>query len=254
MRVLAIVHELDCGSGVFAEAVRDTGAQLDQWLLPEEADPPADPLHYDAVLTFGSATHPDQSREHPWLAAEMTLLRGLLDRGVPVLGVCLGAELLASAAGSEVRRAQQPEIGWHTVRVTGAGVTDPLLGPLAPEFEALEWHSYECAPPPGATSLAVSDRCLQAYRLGDTAWGIQFHAEVTEADLETWIDDYRSDPDAVAMGLDAERLRSVSRPLMASWNMLGRGLCQRFLSVAASRKERCRLGSAHDRSSPPFRP
>jgi GMP synthase-like glutamine amidotransferase len=134
------------------------------------------------------------------------------------------------------------------VRTADAALTDPLLGPLAPEFEALEWHSYQFALPPGGTALAVSQRCLQAYRLGDTAWGIQFHAEVTEADLDAWIDDYRSDPDAVAADLDAERFRSVGRPLIADWNKLGGELCRRFLSVA------CQLGSTDDRPSPPLRP
>ena len=135
----------------------------------------------------------------------------LLDRGVPLLGVCLGSQLLAEAAGAPARRASEPEIGWHEVEVTGGGSRDPLLGPLAPRFEAFQWHSYECPLPPGATALARSDMCLQAYRIGDSAWGIQFHAEVTRADAEAWIDDYRSDEDAVRIGLDPDALRRRTR-------------------------------------------
>jgi hypothetical protein len=81
--------------------------------------------------------------------------------------------------------------------------------------------------------LARSDACLQAYRLGDSAWGIQFHAEVTAADAERWIDDYRSDPDAVEIELDPEPLRKQTRVAIGSWNALGRGLCERFVEAAA---------------------
>ena len=174
--------------------------------------------------------HVDQEHQHPWLAAQRTLLAKLLERQVPLLGVCLGAQLLAAAAGAAVERAPVAEIGWYPLRTTPQAITDPLLGPLAPEFDALEWHSYSFALPPGATPLARSDTCLQAYRVGETAWGIQFHAEVTQPDLDAWIADYRSDPDALS--LDAERFRTESRPRMEPWNQLGRELCQRFVAVA----------------------
>jgi GMP synthase-like glutamine amidotransferase len=229
MRALAIVHQSDAGPGVFAEAAREFGASLDEWLLPEDR-PPADPFGYDAVMTFGGAMHVDQEQEHPWLVAEERLLAGLLEREVPLLGVCLGAELLAAAAGATVRRASAPEIGWYEVRPIGPAQPDPLLGPLAAPFEALEWHSYEFSLPPGATALAESDACLQAYRVGDRAWGIQFHAEVTGDALDSWIDDYRSDPDALT--IDPEHFRSSSRSRMEQWNGLGRELCGRFLAAA----------------------
>jgi GMP synthase (glutamine-hydrolysing) len=235
MRVLAIVHQADAGPGVFADATRAAGAQLDSWLLPEQGSPPHDPRDYDAVLTFGGATHPDQDVHHLWVPEEKALLADLIERRVPVLGVCLGAQLLAGAAGAQTRRAREPEIGWYEVELTDAGRRDPLLGPLAPRFQALEWHSYEFTLPPGAVALARSQTCLQAYRVGDVAWGIQFHAEVTLADFERWLADYRSDPDAVALGLDPKALHERTRAAIASWNALGRGLCERFLNVAAQR-------------------
>jgi GMP synthase (glutamine-hydrolysing) len=171
----------------------------------------------------------------PWLADEKALLAELLARGVPLLGVCLGAQLLAEAAGAPARRAREPEIGWYAVEASAAARADPLLAPLAAGFEALEWHSYEAPLPPGAVTLASTPVCLQAYRIGETAWGIQFHAEVTPQDFEAWLDDYRSDPDAVRVGLDAAALRSRTRAQMGAWNELGRGLCERFLEVAAAR-------------------
>jgi GMP synthase (glutamine-hydrolysing) len=231
-RVLAIVHQPDAGPGVFAEAIRDAGAILDTWLLSTAPEPPDDPAGYDAVMTFGGAMHPDQLVAYPSLAQEKAVLGELLDRRVPLLGVCLGSQLLAEAAGGEAHRTGRPEIGWYRLETTEEAAEDPLMGPLAPGFNALEWHSYETSLPPGAVPLARSEACLQAYRVGGNAWGIQFHAEVTLEDVEAWLDDYRSDPDAVALGLDPERLRSETREAITDWNRLGRELCARFLAVA----------------------
>jgi GMP synthase (glutamine-hydrolysing) len=231
MRALAIVHQRDAGPGVFADAIHARGAELDTWLRTESDCPPRDPHGYDAVLVFGGAMHADHERRHPWLRAEKTLLADLLERGVPLLGVCLGAQLVAEAAGAPARRAARPEIGWHEVDVTGEGMADPLLGALAPRFEAFQWHSYEFPLPPGAVPLARSAVCLQAYRAGDSAWGIQFHAEVTREDAQAWIDDYRSDADAIHIGLDPEALRRRTRDAIEDWNAVGRALCERFLAA-----------------------
>jgi GMP synthase-like glutamine amidotransferase len=231
MRVLVIVHQPDAGPGVFAHAIRDAGAAMDAWLIPE-AEPPGDPFDYDAVLTLGGAMHADQEDDHPWLAAEKQLLAELMERAVPLMGVCLGAQLMADAAGAQVGRAKLPEIGWYEVKTSDHADDDPILGPLAPGFTALEWHSYEFLLPAGATPLASSAACLQAYRIGGHAWGIQFHAEVTDADFEAWIDDYRSDPDAAH--IDAGELRSRTREAIADWNELGMDLMKRFLAVASA--------------------
>ena len=210
----------------------ERGDQLDSWEIAEGAGPPADPRTYDAVLSFGGAMNAHQEEEHSWLRFEKDLLAELLRGGMPLMGVCLGAQLLAEAAGAAPRRASQPEIGWHEVEVTAEGAEDPLLAPLATRFTAFQWHSYEAPLPPGAIALARSPVCLQAYRIGDSAWGIQFHAEVSTADAEYWIADYRSDPDAVRIGIDPEALRGQTRAAIGDWNRLGRELCGRFIDAA----------------------
>jgi GMP synthase (glutamine-hydrolysing) len=235
MRALAIVHQRDAGPGVFADATAARGVELDQWFIDETDAPPADPFGYDAVFTFGGAAHPDQDSAHPWMRPEKELLAQLLDREVPLLGACLGSQLVGAAAGSSPRRASEPEIGWYEIEVTAAGRDDPLIGPLAPSFTGFEWHSYEVPLPPGGVELARSAVCPQAYRVGELAWGIQFHAEVSGADAAAWIDEYQVDPDAIAMGLDSQTLRAETAPRMEAWNRLGRELCDRFLDVVAAR-------------------
>jgi GMP synthase (glutamine-hydrolysing) len=232
VRVLAIVHQRDAGPGVFAEAIRERGDELDIWLPPEGEAAPADPLGYDAVLVLGGAVHPDQSADHGWLGEELELLKNLLAQEVPLLGLCLGGQLVAAAAGSTPRRATRPEIGWHRVELNPEGAEDPLLAPLAPGFEAFQWHSYEFPLPPGAVALAQSDFCLQACRIGPAAWALQFHPEVSAADALDWIDDYRCDEDAVRIGLDPAPLRAETEAKIAAFNQLGRDLCGRWLTAA----------------------
>jgi GMP synthase (glutamine-hydrolysing) len=229
---LAVVHQRDAGPGVFADAARRRGVALETWLRAESEAPPRGLDAYGAVMSFGGAMHADQEDEHPWLGQEKELLGELLARGTPLLCVCLGAQLLAEAAGASPRRASEPEIGWCKVGLTEDGAADPLLAPLAPGFEAFEWHSYEFSLPAGAVALAHSERCLQAYRIDEHSWGIQFHAEVSAADAHGWIDDYRSDEDAVRIGLDPAALRAQTRERIRGWNELGQGLCERFLEAA----------------------
>ena len=234
MRVLAIVHQDDAGPGVFAEAIVAAGGEVDRWLVPDRPEPPADPFGYDAVLVLGGAMNVDQGEKHGWLAGEKALLAELLERERPLLGLCLGSQLVAEAAGAEPRRASRPEIGWHPVELTAEGAADPLLAPLAPGFEAFQWHSYEFPLPPGAVALARSEVCLQAARVGKAAWALQFHPEVSKADALWWIEDYRSDPDAVALGVDPAVLAAETEGKIGGFNQLGRDICLRWLAAAGA--------------------
>lgn len=229
VRVLAIVNQRDAGPGVFGQAVEAAGHELVEWAPADEGSPPET---VDAAIPLGGAMNVDEEDRYPWLAAEKRLLAELLERGTPLLGVCLGAQLVADAAGAEVRRASEPEIGWYEVELEPSD--DPVVGPLPERFTAFGWHSYGFALPPGAVPLARSPVCLQALRAGARAWGIQFHAEVTRETLGGWLDGYRVDPDAVRIGLDPDAVRAESEQRIDAWNALGRGLCERFLEAAAT--------------------
>jgi GMP synthase (glutamine-hydrolysing) len=226
VRVLSLIHQPDAPTGTFADAVRDRGAELLEWNIAQ-GPTPASPGGFDAVFVFGGGMHVDQEEEHPWLRTEDTLLKGLLQDRVPTFGVCLGGQLLAKAAGAHVGPAPEEEVGWYEVELTQDAASDPVFGGAPPRFEAFQWHSYAFGLPPGATPLALSPVGLQAYRLEDFAWGIQFHAEVTEAIVRRWI------------AADGNRRRIDFAP-MESWSRLGRGLADRFLDLAARRPRRGR--------------
>jgi GMP synthase (glutamine-hydrolysing) len=144
-----------------------------------------------------------------------------------VLGVCLGGQLLAKAAGAWVGPASRPEIGWFPLELTEEAAQDPVFSRLPRAFDAFQWHFYAFDVPEGGVELARNDVCTQAFRLGERAWGVQFHPEVTLAQVEGWIDD----PDDPCP--DPEGLRAETRVRIAEWNALGRTLCGAFLEVAA---------------------
>ena len=221
MRVVAVTHGPNVGPGVFGAAVSDAGHELEEWCVPLGAAPPEGA---DAYFVFGGAMHPDQDEHHPWLADEHRFLADALDRGTPLFGVCLGAQLLARAAGAAVRPAAASEVGWHPVELTEAAAEDHVFASLPKRFDAFEWHHYTYDVPTGATELARSETCTQAFRLGN-AWAIQFHAEVTEPQIQEWLAQSAADVD------DVSAFRAATRERMGDWNRLGKQLACSFLDA-----------------------
>ncbi len=137
------------------------------------------------AVFMGGPMNVDEVERHPALAAEREWLAEAVERGMPVLGVCLGAQLLARALGAEVRPGRRAEVGFAPVEVTAP--EDPLLGGLAPRTEVLHWHGDVFDLPDGAEQLASSElTACQAFRAGD-AWGVLFHPEADFALIEAWL-------------------------------------------------------------------
>jgi GMP synthase (glutamine-hydrolysing) len=233
MRVMSILHPGGGHSGLLRERASAAAHELVEW-TPGAGEPlPAPLADFDAIAVYGGGMNVADHHRLPWLTGEIELLREALERRIPLLGVCLGAQLLAAAAGAEVYRVVPPEIGWLEVERVAAGVDDPVLGGLPERFTAYQWHSYACRLPAGAVELARSPVCTQAYVLGGHAWGVQFHPEVTPDVLVEWIDDYASDPDAVAAGMDPAAARAELPERLGPWNAIGRRLFDGWLAAAA---------------------
>jgi GMP synthase (glutamine-hydrolysing) len=138
-----------------------------------------------AVFMGGPMSVNDAAR-HPQLAEEIEWLRGAVAAELPLLGVCLGSQLLARALGADVAPGPAQEIGFAPIEVLDAG--DPLIAPLAPSAEVLHWHGEAFELPAGATALARSAAtAVQAFRAGPHAWGLLFHAEGDAALVERWL-------------------------------------------------------------------
>jgi GMP synthase (glutamine-hydrolysing) len=226
MRVLSIVHHDPTDGGVFDETAERLGHTIERWLPPLETTR-STPEQFDAIMVFGGAMHPDEDDEHPWLQGEVEFLEQALDVGVPLLGVCLGAQLIARAAGAEVGPAKVSEVGWHEVELTAAGHEDPVLSMLPPRIDAFQWHHYTFGLPDSATELARSTAARQAFTIDRRAWGIQFHAEVTREMIASWA----VEGAAQLATTPADLLVQTDR-LIDTWNEAGRLLCTAFLQTA----------------------
>jgi GMP synthase (glutamine-hydrolysing) len=149
---------------------------------------------YDAVVVLGGPMNVGEVERHPHLRTELDLLADATARDMPVLGICLGAQLLAHALGAEVKRNPVKELGWHDVALTAEGAVDPVLSALAPTERIFQWHGDTFGLPPGATLLASSPTCEhQAFRWGKHAYGLQFHLEVDAPLVERWLRVHRSE-------------------------------------------------------------
>ena len=196
------------GRGITIETIElDEGGELPSW---READ---------LVLAMGGPMSVHDEAEHPWLAGEKQWIAAAVRAGVPYLGVCLGAQLLAASLGAPVQTGDTPEVGVLPVVATAAADGDPVLGELGKQFPALQWHGDTFGIPAGAVHLARSEAYPhQAFRFGETAYAVQFHIEVTGEMLADWrqVPAYQKSAEAVLGASGFENLAAGFAAAQAS--------------------------------------
>jgi GMP synthase-like glutamine amidotransferase len=214
-KVLVVQHTESEGPGRLGEWLRERGVVLDvaRPYLGEPFPPSLDPFAGLLVLGGPQAAYMDQDGlpDAPWLQSTKELLRQGVRTGLPTLAICLGAQLLAEACGGRVRPGVEgPEIGARLVAKRDIAVRDPLFGPVPFTPDVLQWHDDEIAElPPGAVLLASSPMYAnQAFRVGERAWGLQFHIETTPEQVTQWASDSRERLTAAGFDVD-HALRSA---------------------------------------------
>lgn len=186
MRVLVTQHHPDEGPGLLGGFLAARGAELVTVHAHAGQAVPRDPAGFDMLVSMGGPMNVYEESAHPWLADENVLLGAAVRAGMPVLGVCLGAQLIAKALGAAVSKAPVEEVGWRTVRLTAEGADDPLFAGLGPELTVLQWHGDTFAIPEGGRLLATGDQVPhQAFAWG-RAYGLQFHVEATPEIVAAW--------------------------------------------------------------------
>jgi GMP synthase-like glutamine amidotransferase len=229
MRTLIIQHDHDGYPGALLEPIERAGSvqRWDTFTQPERPD--LDGI--DAIVSLGGTAHPDQDHAEPWLAAELDLLEEALDLGIPILGVCLGGQLLARAAGGQIGKVETPEVArFADVGVLPDAADDLLLAGLPRPFFGFEWHWYGFRAPPGATLLAQNESTHQAFRVQNRAWGLQFHIEVTAETLMEWAD---AAPDTIEEFGGRERFNKTVETFIGQSTAAAKELAERFMVVAA---------------------
>jgi GMP synthase (glutamine-hydrolysing) len=189
------------------------------------------------VVMFGSSYNVDDTDRHPFLKEIRDLTREALDRGLPYLGICLGAQVLARALDRAVPLAPVREVGFEIVRPTPAAADDRLVSHYTDGDAVFQWHQDTFELPSGAELLAAGDAVpLQAYRANDVTWGIQWHFEIDRAEIDTWLDAYAKDGDLLAeWGKTPAAVRADADALMSGHEAKGTETFRRFAEVVRER-------------------
>lgn len=223
MRVLVIQHDEDKPLGRLEAPLLDEGLELDVRIAGR--DPVALDGHVALIALPGFADPVDETEP---VATTRAAFAAALEQELPALGVCLGAQLLAQAAGAAAGRCTD-EYGYGEIRLTGAASGDPLLGGLPDRLEVYHAHGYGVSLPPGATALATTDAVLQAFRVAPVAWGFQFHPEPSVEIIDGWVVQHAGI--LRSKGVDPEQVAADARRLDAQAGRLAETIGRRFAGL-----------------------
>lgn len=180
-----VPHEI---LGTLDPLLRDHGFRIRYVNFGRHPDAVPDLDRYHGLIVLGGPMNCDQVARHRHLATEVAAIQTAIRDGKPVLGICLGSQLLARALGAPVIRHHTREIGWYDVAPTEEGQADPLFRHFARSERIFQWHGDTFAIPHGAVHLATSEACAhQAFRFGHNVYGLQFHLEVDEPMIYRWL-------------------------------------------------------------------
>lgn len=232
---LVIQHLVPESSWAIGDALARAGITADV-RRADLGDPiPASVADHAGLVVMGGPMSACSDVDFATRRAELALLSDAIASGKPTLGVCLGAQLLALAGGGRVRPGEDgSEVGWASVELFAAVVDDPLLAGLPRSIEVLHWHGDTYEPPPDSVHLASSERYLnQAFRVGDAAWGLQFHLEVTRDAVDAFIDAFADEAEWAPGGAAAVRRDTPGRlAQLRPWQRL---VFDRFAALVAGR-------------------
>ena len=223
---VVVIHHLERPELGHVEALREAGLDLDQRHLVN-GDPLPDLEDTDGLVLMGGMESVADGADP--LPDEVNLVRRAIDTRVPLLGICLGAQLLARAAGGQVRRCGR-SIQWRELVLTEAARGDALFGALPAPVPALHWNEDVIEPPPGAVELlARAGEGAEAFRVGEAAWGVQYHPDVDGGALDAWYHHFADYLD----GFDVDALKAEDRRREPDQERASRALFGAFARVVA---------------------
>lgn len=203
MSVLAIQH-VGCEPMGLLEEILEEYRIGYRYVRPYLGEPvPQTHFGIDLLILMGGPMNVYEHTAHPWLLDEDVLIRNCLKERTPILGICLGSQLIAKAADVEVRAGHAKEIGWRPIQLTPEARADPVFAGMEEEFPVFHWHGDTFDLPEGAVRLAGSAMYPnQAYCLADNVYAFQFHVEVTQPMVRAWCAEYPEDVETVDTAID----------------------------------------------------
>jgi GMP synthase (glutamine-hydrolysing) len=219
-KLLVFQHSPREPLGLFDPMLRRAGFRIRYVNFARDPAQRPDVTRYNGLIVLGGPMNVDQAALYPHLTTEIEAIKVALARGIPILGICLGAQLLAAALGAVVRHNGESEIGWYRVHPTAATPGDPLCRHLDGSQHVFQWHSYTFDLPHGAVHLASTPICPnQAFRYGDRAYGLQFHLEADAHLVRRWLKDGELDAEDIARDTHehAQRAQSLSESVFGEF-------------------------------------
>jgi len=201
---------------------------------------------YDGLVVLGGPMSANDTERLPHLTAEMKAIEEAMKRNLPVLGICLGAQLIARTLGARVYRNAEKEIGWYDVSPTDHAARDPLLGALQPGEKIFQWHGETFEIPHFGLHLAFSPLCAnQAFRYGDNVYGFQFHLEVDQRMIHRWLWVHENREEIAALGgkIDPERIHAETPTHIPRLHLLSERVFGEFIKLFGVEKKYLRLPS-----------
>jgi GMP synthase-like glutamine amidotransferase len=185
------------------------------------------------LVVLGGPMNVDEVDEFPFLAREVEWIRQAVAAELPLLGICLGSQLLAKAMGARVYRNAVKEIGWYEIELQPAASEDLLFAGSAARETVFQWHGDTFDLPPGAVHLALSRQCRQqAFRCGRAAWGLQFHVEMTAALVDAWLSEAENCRELAGLDyIDPRAIAAQTPQMMPAMQALGDRVLPRFVSL-----------------------
>jgi GMP synthase (glutamine-hydrolysing) len=245
-RILVFQHVAAEPLGTLDPLIRRRGHRIR--FVNFEREPDASPSldRYRGLIVLGGPMNVDEQSSRAHLRVELRAIEQALKEDKPVLGICLGAQLLAHVLGAPIRRLAQPEIGWHPLWLTWQGKSDPVLLPLGESASVFQWHGCHFEIPAAAEHLAKGESCSQqAFRYGRSAYGFQFHLEMDQALVERWLSNpaYRAELSAAGLGDSAEAIRGQTRELIGGMQRQADRVFNAFLDLVGRPQRRIVLPS-----------
>jgi GMP synthase (glutamine-hydrolysing) len=186
-----------------------------------------------ALVVMGGPMSVHEVEQYPFLAAEMNWIQQAVEQQLPMLGICLGSQLLAKAMGAKVYPNQAKEIGWYPLEMLPAAAEDPLFAGCRGTETVFQWHGDTFDLPPGAVLLARSALCThQAFRVGPCAWGLQFHIEMTPDMVDSWLREPGNCGELAQLDyIDPAAIRAATPREFPKMEQFGRGVLSRFAAM-----------------------